>query len=114
MFKHEPCECPPNTCLKQVEPPADCVNRLQGVVEAAACPICKGETIHHNGTCLRCQRMADKVVKETWGDVPSPSSGDKVVPKVSPGLTLRIKCGDEFVVSDKKQVAKILKILLED
>ena len=117
LFKHEPCQCPENVCVKGVAPAEDCVNRLQGVVEGARCEACNGETLHHNGECIRCGRLA-----QDKKDMPAPGPQRDVEgpgrrperPDASPGLTLRIKCGDEFMVSDKRQVARILKILLED
>lgn len=117
MFKHEPCECPPNTCLKQVDPAEDCINRLTGTVEAVRCETCNGETVHHNGECLRCQRLAASRKEVAVTVTPTPSSPS---PKVTPvpganTLTLSITLGDgAFVVSDKRRVAKILKIMLED
>ena len=111
LFKHEPCQCPPDQCVKGVAPAEDCVNRLSGTVEPTHCEACNGETLHHNGDCIRCRRLAEaKTV------VPAQGAQRDVEGRTEtrPALTLRIKCGDEFVVSDKRQVAKILKILLED
>ena len=116
-FVHEPCECPPNTCLKQVEPAEDCVNRLTGTVEAVRCEVRNGETVHHNGECLRCQRLAAsrKEVALTPSPIPSSPSSKPTPDRGAKVLSLSITLGDgAFVVSDKKRVAKILKIMLED
>jgi len=113
IFKHEPCQCPLDQCVKGVAPTEDCVNRLSGTVEPVHCEACNGETLHHNGECIRCRRLLETNQKS----VPAPGPQRDVEnrkPAASPGLTLRIKCGDEFVVADKRQVARILKILLED
>ena len=115
LFKHEPCQCPENVCIKGVAPAEDCVNRLQGVVEGARCEACNGETLHHNGECIRCRRLAsDKANVPALGPQRDMEGARGHRTEASPGLTLRIKCGDEFMVSDKRQVARILKILLED
>ena len=116
MFKHEPCECPPNTCLKQVEPAEDCVNRLTGIVEAVRCEACNGETVHHNGECLRCQRLAAsrKEPVATLDTFPTVTKTKNTDAGKKP-LSLSITLGDgAFVVSDKRRVAKIIKIMLED
>lgn len=109
--KYEPCDCPPDTCLKTVEPPSDCINRLTGIVEATRCEKCNGETFHHNGECIRCQRLAATPQRV---EVQPPASPPPVHAEKRPSLTLHIRCGDEFLVTDKKTVSKILKILLED
>ena len=116
MFKHEPCECPPNTCLKQVEPAEDCVNRLTGTVEAVRCEACNGETVHHNGECLRCQRLAASRKEPVPSiTVPTVIQADKKPSSGNVPLTLSITLGNgSFNVSDKRRVAKIIKIMLED
>ena len=114
LFKHEPCQCPENVCVKGVAPAEDCVNRLQGVVEGARCEACNGETLHHNGECIRCRRLASESAKTPVpeGRPERVVESGRATPR--PSLTLKISCGNEFVVSDKHQVARILKILLED
>jgi hypothetical protein len=123
MFKHDPCSCPPDLCLKEVDPPEDCVNRLTGIVEAVKCEKCNGETVHHNGECIRCQRLLADSQKEsitlTSSPIPLEQSVKDSISKTigtSPStLSLSITLGGEPVlVTNKKQVAKILKILLED
>ena len=117
MFKHEPCECAPDICLKQVDPPGDCTNRLVGVVEAARCDKCDGETVHHNGDCLRCQRLdrmpqAGAINPLKKGET---ASASRIAGLEHPVLSLTVKLGDgDFQVTNKRKVARILKILLED
>lgn len=110
IFKHEKCECPEGACVKGVAPAEDCVNRLDGVVEGAWCEKCQGESLHHNGNCLRCLRLAREAVQPQTGPQRNVEDGHAT----RPSLTLRIKCGDEFVVSDRRKVQRLLRILLED
>lgn len=115
MFKHEPCSCAEGVCIKGVAPASDCVNRLSGTVEAVRCEKCNGETLHHNGECIRCQRLASSP-KESIPKTSSPSRQETRVSLDGKGLiSLAITFGGgQVVVTEKKRVAKILKILLED
>ena len=111
MFTHEPCQCEPGTCVKGVEPVTDCINRLDGIVEAVRCEKCGGSTWHHNGECIRCQRVATSP-KEPIGSSVSPSHESLSASKSI--LTLSITLGGTpLLVTDAKQVKRILKILLE-
>jgi hypothetical protein len=118
MFKHEPCSCPPDLCLKEVDPPRDCVNRLTGTVEPVECEKCGGQTLHHNGECLRCQRKSSQKEQALTTSLPSPQdthASTTTTPHAQNNLTLTITLGGNgVVVTDKKQVAKIIKILLEE
>jgi hypothetical protein len=112
MFKHEPCSCGEGFCAKGVIPETDCVNRLQGVVEAARCEKCQGDTLHHNGECIRCLRVATSP-KEPIGSNTTPSRESPPVSKST--LTLSITLGGTpILVTDKSRVREIVKILLED
>lgn len=112
---HIRCSCAEGICVKGVEPASDCIARLDGVVESVRCDKCENLTWHHDGECVRCQRLErDKSRQAAQNRTVKPSrprNGGRSEPA---GLTLTIKCGNEFVVSDKATVAKILKILLED
>lgn len=112
MFEYDPCSCGPDTCLKAVEPPSACINRLKGVVEAVRCEKCGGDTWHHNGECIRCQRVA-ALPKEV---IPMPGlQSHRKVASSETGITLSITLGNTpLLCSDKSKVAKILKILLEE
>lgn len=109
-YIHEHCQCPEEYCAKGVSPASDCVARLEGVVEAVRCEKCDGETLHHNGECIRCQRVArDAVeeVKEVPVSTPPPTHA-------SPAITLSISLGNKPIeVTDTAKVKRILKILME-
>ncbi len=114
MFKHEPCDCVDYLCKKGVAPASDCVNRLKGTVEGVRCEKCEAETLHHNGECIRCQRLASGLKEQiAKTSLPFPKvTPISTVPTVN-GLTLTITLGGNgVVVTDKKIVAKIIKILL--
>jgi hypothetical protein len=56
-----PCACPPDYCAHFVEPPAHCINRLDGEVMTRHCEVCNpggsGATWHQNGQCLKCRAI---------------------------------------------------------
>ena len=108
-FHHEQCDCSLDSCLKNVDPPADCVNRLKGVVEPIDCDLCGGPTLHHNGACLRCERMA----RNNEIEVQEREVVKVAKPSNSPALSLGVIFGGQTItVTDKKAIAKIVKILL--
>jgi len=55
-IQNEPCNCPPDQCAMFCDPPAECVNRLDGEVIVQTCPVCApSQTWHQNDECLRCR-----------------------------------------------------------
>lgn len=112
LFQYSPCQCAETQCLKGVQPPSDCVNRLQGTVKTATCSTCQAETVHHNGECLRCQRLEVKsttTLFRTDGD-----RKNRLDDTTKSTLSVKISLGEgSIVVRDKKAVSKILKIILE-
>lgn len=51
------CNCQPNECVKCVDPPENCIYRLDGEVTMGECQKC-GMAWLLNGECLRCKHRA--------------------------------------------------------
>jgi hypothetical protein len=56
-IRNEPCDCPVGWCRHFVDPPDDCIHRLDGDVRVIECLICKAATWHQDGRCLRCLKV---------------------------------------------------------
>lgn len=107
QVKADRCDCQPGICQKGVVPPEDCIARLDNVI-SAPCAKCEANTWHHEGKCIRCSRLK----RDFKPPVPRVVKPGLTIPQS--GLTITVKCGDEIKVTDKRRVAKILKILLSD
>lgn len=122
------CTCDPWSCARKVEPPSDCLFRLEGGVTLLECPAHRGLTWHHNGECCTCAKelrerkelrdsqevRQDAVNVPTVGSTPTPAAN----PSNPLGFSVTVSNTQQGTftveVTDKKKVIRLLKILLED
>lgn len=115
MERGPKCSCAPGVCEKASDPES-CVFRRDGDVRVFQCDVCGGKTWHQDGVCIACTlRLRDlrdssaveqaPVKRQVEGSNPSPAAIFDVV--------VQVARGKKFTVTDRKQVAAIMKILLE-